>query len=232
MQQAEPDIFINSGDTIYADQPVLAEVKLDDGTLWKNVVTEAKSKAAQSVADFRGAYQYNLRGPAHAAVQQLHLADRAVGRSRGAGQLVSDARPLEGRTVFGSRAWRSSRSARGRRSSNTTRSRWMPTRAGGFTGRWVTARCGDVRARPAQLPWPEHARTGRPTLDRGVGAGGATPARVAQGAAAGVARDMEGDRQRHADWGAGPDDAPRTSTRSPTATTARPAAASWKSPAC
>lgn len=60
MHRAEPDIFINSGDTIYADQPILAEVKLDDGSLWKNVVTEAKSKAAQTVADFRGAYQYNL----------------------------------------------------------------------------------------------------------------------------------------------------------------------------
>ncbi|MEO7274560.1 MAG: alkaline phosphatase D family protein [Vicinamibacterales bacterium] len=60
MLKAEPDLFINSGDTIYADQPVVAEVKLDDGTIWKNVVTEAKSKAAQSVADFRGAYQYNL----------------------------------------------------------------------------------------------------------------------------------------------------------------------------
>jgi alkaline phosphatase D len=60
MLKAEPDIFVNSGDTIYADQPVIAEVKLDDGTIWKNVVTEAKSKAAQSVDDFRGAYQYNL----------------------------------------------------------------------------------------------------------------------------------------------------------------------------
>ena len=60
MLKAEPDVFINSGDTIYADQPVVAEVKLDDGTIWKNVVTEAKSKAAQSVDDFRGAYQYNL----------------------------------------------------------------------------------------------------------------------------------------------------------------------------
>ncbi len=60
MLNAAPDLFINSGDTIYADQPVVAEVKLDDGTFWKNVVTEAKSKAAQSVGDFRGAYQYNL----------------------------------------------------------------------------------------------------------------------------------------------------------------------------
>jgi alkaline phosphatase D len=60
MERMEPDIFINSGDTIYADQPVQAEVKLDDGTVWKNVVTEGKSKAAESVSEFRGAYQYNL----------------------------------------------------------------------------------------------------------------------------------------------------------------------------
>jgi alkaline phosphatase D len=60
MRQSEPDIFINLGDTIYADQPVLAEVKLDDGKIWKNIVTEAKSKAAETLDEFRGAYQYNL----------------------------------------------------------------------------------------------------------------------------------------------------------------------------
>ena len=60
MRQVEPDLFINSGDTIYADQPVQPEVTLDDGTIWRNIVTEAKSRAAESVADFRGAYQYNL----------------------------------------------------------------------------------------------------------------------------------------------------------------------------
>jgi alkaline phosphatase D len=61
MLRAKPDVFINVGDTIYADQPVQAEVKLDDGTIWRNVVTEAKSKAAETVAEFRGAYQYNLQ---------------------------------------------------------------------------------------------------------------------------------------------------------------------------
>ena len=60
MRQAEPDIFIHLGDTIYADQPVLSEVKLDDGKVWKNLVTEAKSKAAETLDEFRGAYQYNL----------------------------------------------------------------------------------------------------------------------------------------------------------------------------
>ncbi len=60
MRQAAPDVFINVGDTIYADQPLQPEVVLDDGSIWKNVVTEAKSKPAESVADFRGCYQYNL----------------------------------------------------------------------------------------------------------------------------------------------------------------------------
>ena len=59
MRRAQPDVFVNLGDTIYADQPVLAEVKLEDGSLWKNVVTEAKSKVAESLDDYRGCYQYN-----------------------------------------------------------------------------------------------------------------------------------------------------------------------------
>jgi alkaline phosphatase D len=60
MRRTEPDLFINVGDTIYADQPVLADVRLDDGTHWKNVVTQAKSKVAESLDDFRGCHQYNL----------------------------------------------------------------------------------------------------------------------------------------------------------------------------
>jgi alkaline phosphatase D len=60
MRRAQPDVFINVGDTIYADQPVQPEVTLDDGTIWKNVVTPAKSKVAESIDEFRGCYRYNL----------------------------------------------------------------------------------------------------------------------------------------------------------------------------
>ena len=60
MRQTSPDFFIHSGDQIYADGPIPAEVKLDDGTLWKNLVTEAKSKVAESLAEYRGAFAYNL----------------------------------------------------------------------------------------------------------------------------------------------------------------------------
>jgi alkaline phosphatase D len=60
MRQAQPDVFINLGDTIYADGPLLPEVKLDDGSIWKNVVTAAKSKVAETIDEYRGCYQYNL----------------------------------------------------------------------------------------------------------------------------------------------------------------------------
>jgi alkaline phosphatase D len=60
MLKNRPDFFIHSGDTIYADGPIVAEVKLPDGTLWKNIVTEEKSKPAQTLAEFRGNFKYNL----------------------------------------------------------------------------------------------------------------------------------------------------------------------------
>lgn len=60
MRRAQPDFFLHSGDTIYADGPIPAEIKLPDGSLWKNLTTEAKSHPAETLEDFRGAFQYNL----------------------------------------------------------------------------------------------------------------------------------------------------------------------------
>jgi alkaline phosphatase D len=60
MQRNRPDFFIHSGDTIYADVPLQPEVKLPDGTLWNNLVTEEKSKPAETLAEFRGNFKYNL----------------------------------------------------------------------------------------------------------------------------------------------------------------------------
>lgn len=59
MRRFKPDFFIHSGDMIYADNPILPEVKLDDGTVWKNLVTPEKSKVAETLDEFRGAYRYN-----------------------------------------------------------------------------------------------------------------------------------------------------------------------------
>ncbi len=60
MQRQRPDFFIHSGDTIYADHPLQAEVRVADGTVWKNVVTEARSKPAETLDEYRGNYKYNL----------------------------------------------------------------------------------------------------------------------------------------------------------------------------
>ncbi len=61
MHRLQPDFFIHSGDTIYADGEIKAEVKLDDGTIWKNIVTPEKSKVAETLDEFRGNHRYNLR---------------------------------------------------------------------------------------------------------------------------------------------------------------------------
>ena len=60
MLKANPDLFVHCGDTIYADGPLAPDVKLPDGTVWRNVVTPAKSHVAESLDDYRGNYQYNL----------------------------------------------------------------------------------------------------------------------------------------------------------------------------
>jgi alkaline phosphatase D len=60
MARARPDIFIHCGDTVYADQPLSAEVALGDGTVWRNLVTPAKSKVAETLEEFRGQHLYNL----------------------------------------------------------------------------------------------------------------------------------------------------------------------------
>jgi alkaline phosphatase D len=60
MQKNRPDFFIHSGDTIYADGPIAAEAKMPGGGVWKSIVTEDKSKPAETLAEFRGNYKYNL----------------------------------------------------------------------------------------------------------------------------------------------------------------------------
>jgi alkaline phosphatase D len=60
MRRIRPDFFIDCGDNIYADGPIQPEVKLDDGTLWKNLVTPEVSKVAETLKEFRGRYAYNL----------------------------------------------------------------------------------------------------------------------------------------------------------------------------
>ena len=60
MHQAGADVFIHTGDTIYADAPLPSEIRLDDGRVWRNIVTPEKSKVAETLDEFRGNHRYNL----------------------------------------------------------------------------------------------------------------------------------------------------------------------------
>ena len=68
MRQAEPDFFIHSGDTIYADGPIHAEARKQDGSTWtgpdgkpwRNLTIPEKEKVAETLHEFRMNYAYNL----------------------------------------------------------------------------------------------------------------------------------------------------------------------------
>ncbi|MFF0014843.1 alkaline phosphatase D family protein [Streptomyces sp. NPDC005374] len=60
MAKLDPDFFLCSGDNIYADGPLSETAALPDGSTWRNIVTEEKSKVAETLAEFRGNFRYNL----------------------------------------------------------------------------------------------------------------------------------------------------------------------------
>lgn len=60
MAECDPDFFLCSGDTVYADGPLQETVTLPDGRTWRNVVIPEKLKVAETLTEFRGQYAYNL----------------------------------------------------------------------------------------------------------------------------------------------------------------------------
>jgi len=61
MAKHQPDFFIHSGDTIYADGAMKDEVSLSDGSVWKNkVLIDEKRKVAETLAEYRGQWKYNM----------------------------------------------------------------------------------------------------------------------------------------------------------------------------
>lgn len=79
MRRTGADFFIHCGDTIYADGPIQPEVRMPDGTMWRNLVTPEVSKVAETLAEFRGRHRYNLLDrnvrAFHAEVAQLWMWD-------------------------------------------------------------------------------------------------------------------------------------------------------------
>ncbi|GHJ94217.1 alkaline phosphatase [Streptomyces sp. NE5-10] len=60
MRRLDPDFFLCSGDTVYADGPLQPSVTLPDGRIWRNVVTPEKAKVAETLDEYRGNFRYNL----------------------------------------------------------------------------------------------------------------------------------------------------------------------------
>ncbi len=61
MRKVDPLFFIHSGDNIYADGVILPSVPAENGQIWTNLVTPEVSKVAETQAEFRGRYKYNLQ---------------------------------------------------------------------------------------------------------------------------------------------------------------------------
>lgn len=60
MLARDPDFLVHCGDHIYADNPIPATLRLDDGSEWRNIVTPETSKVAETLDEFRGNYRYNF----------------------------------------------------------------------------------------------------------------------------------------------------------------------------
>lgn len=60
VRAAEPHLFINSGDLIYADNPIEAIRTTPDGKQWKNITNERVARVAQELDDFRARFAYNF----------------------------------------------------------------------------------------------------------------------------------------------------------------------------
>jgi alkaline phosphatase D len=60
IRAAAPAFMINSGDLVYADNPILPEHKTLDGRIWRNISNEKVARVAQGLGDFRARFAYNL----------------------------------------------------------------------------------------------------------------------------------------------------------------------------
>ena len=187
MEALEPDFFLCSGDTIYADGPLRRAVTLPDGRIWRNIVTPGEDQGRRdarrvprpvraTTCSTRTCAAFDARGPA----------DQPVGRPRGAQQLVPGRDP-------GRRPLHREERRRARRARAAGVLRVLPDRARRgriYRQRSRTARCstsssstcGPTRTRTTPTVYADpHARAARRRA-----------ARVAQARARGVHGDLEG----------------------------------------
>ncbi|MFC4560553.1 alkaline phosphatase D family protein [Nocardiopsis mangrovi] len=100
MADRDPDFFLHSGDVCYADGPIEEKVTLPDGRTWRNLVTPEKTKVAETLAEFRGQYAYNLlddnlRGLTARVPQIVQWDDHEVTNNWYPGEILEDDRYTE-----------------------------------------------------------------------------------------------------------------------------------------
>ncbi|MBC8094041.1 MAG: alkaline phosphatase D family protein, partial [Pseudonocardia sp.] len=98
MADRDPDFFLCSGDTVYADGPLTETVTLPDGRVWRNVVIPEKLKVAETLTEFRGQFAYNLldenlRAFAAAVPQINQWDDHEVTNNWYPGEILGDIGP-------------------------------------------------------------------------------------------------------------------------------------------
>ncbi|GAA3227483.1 alkaline phosphatase D family protein [Actinocorallia longicatena] len=102
MGALNPDFFLCSGDIVYSDGPLSPTVALPDGSTWTNLMTAEKSKVAETLAEYRGQFRYNLLdGPLKAFNARVPMVyqwdDHEVRNNWYPGQIIDDARYTEKR---------------------------------------------------------------------------------------------------------------------------------------
>lgn len=114
MHATRPDFFIHSGDTIYADGPITAQVTEPDGQIWRNLVTEEVAKVAETLNEYRGRHRYNMMDKnvraLYAEVPVIaQWDDHETHNNWYPGQILTDSRYTERRVdvlaARGRRAW-------------------------------------------------------------------------------------------------------------------------------
>jgi alkaline phosphatase D len=110
MAEVRPDFYLCSGDTVYSDGPIAETKALPDGTLYRNITTPEKSKVAETLAEYRGQFAYNLlddnlRAFAAHVPQVNQWDDHEVLNNWYPGEILDDARYTEKRVdVLAARA--------------------------------------------------------------------------------------------------------------------------------
>ncbi|NYI43254.1 alkaline phosphatase D [Nocardioides aromaticivorans] len=112
MRARNADFFLCSGDNVYADGPVQSSVALPDGSTWTNLVIPEKTKVAETLAEYRGQYRYNLMADNWRAflaetATVVQWDDHEVTNNWYPGEILEDARYTEKRVdVLAARAAR------------------------------------------------------------------------------------------------------------------------------